>query len=121
MTPVRDEYLPVNSAERDGPHIGTSMAAFTQSIQLAESRWARRPRKSKRRSSAMITTIVRGAFGSGRSGGGWTGSGPQAASTAAVPAIAPAPFRSSRRVRDIWVRCSFVARAGRAPEGSGPG
>ena len=30
--------VPVNSAERDGPHIGTSMAAFTQSIQLAESR-----------------------------------------------------------------------------------
>ena len=35
MTPVREEYLPVNSAARDGPHIGTSMAAFTQSIQLA--------------------------------------------------------------------------------------
>jgi hypothetical protein len=42
-TPVRDEYRPVNSAARDGPHIGTSMAALTQSIQLA-SRRARRPR-----------------------------------------------------------------------------
>ena len=43
MTPVREEYWPVNSAARDGPHIGTSMAALTQSIQLA-SRRARRPR-----------------------------------------------------------------------------
>ena len=33
MTPVREEYLPVNSAARDGPHIGTSIAALTQSIQ----------------------------------------------------------------------------------------
>ena len=43
MTPVRDEYLPVNSAARDGPHIGTSIAALTQSIHAA-SRLARRLR-----------------------------------------------------------------------------
>ena len=55
--------MPLKSAERDGPHMGTSMAAFTQSIQLASS-LVRMLRKSKRMSSARITTMVFGALGS---------------------------------------------------------
>ena len=101
MTPVRDEYMPLNRAERDGPHMGTSMAVLTQSIQL-ESRLRSTDRKSKRMSSAMMTTMVRGRLGSG---GGNRGRdrGPvrRPRRSAAAPAITLARLSSSRLVSVI--------------------
>ena len=103
VTPVRDEYMPLKSAARDGPHMGTSMAAFTQSIQL-ESSLLSTERKSNRMSSAMMTTMVRGRLGSGGGiSGGGTGFGPHAETSAAAPAITLARLSSSRLVSVISV------------------
>jgi hypothetical protein len=58
VTPVRYEYVPRRSPTRPGPQSGVSTAQFTQSIQPC-AKLATTVRKSKRMSSATISTIVR--------------------------------------------------------------
>jgi hypothetical protein len=93
VTPVRKEYVPRRSPTRPGPHSGVSTAQFTQSIQPC-AKLATTVRKSKRMSSATISTIVRNRPAL------WAPTEPIPLVTvvsAAAPMATPDRFRSSRR------------------------
>ena len=97
----RFEYMPLNIAARDGPHIGTSTAALTQSIQLASRlRSTGGSRSACRRRSSPRSSAARSA-GSGGSAPAGRRSGPQAATSAAAPLMTLALFSSSRRLSVI--------------------